>query len=163
MLKTRVWQPPSLKQHVRRCWEPAEIDWAIFRVPTMGRMGRMRMMMKKILRAASFTKMTNPDGWWPQCPTLYSIARSVFGRSRWSLKNWHDQAGERRPITSVRRTRCTGRPHCSCWQSFNLKWQMMQRHLCPQQLVSLWRILIAAAENCKCRKWHLAQGVVIWG
>jgi len=88
MLKRRDWWLPSLEQHLRRCWTPSEIVWAILQVPTMGRMEKTRMMMKKILRGTSLAKMTNSAGWWAQFLRRYSIAWSVFGTSRWCLTKW---------------------------------------------------------------------------
>jgi len=71
MLKTWDWQPPSLKQHLRRCWMRSEIVWAILHVQTMGRMAKTRMMMKMILWWASLGKDAEP-GW-----VMGSIARMV--------------------------------------------------------------------------------------
>jgi len=163
MLNRRDWQPPSLKQHLRRCWMPSVIVWASLQVPTMRRMGKTRMMRKKILWGASLAKMTNPAGWWAQSPKRYSIACSVFGRSRSRLMNWRNLAGETRPTTYVRGIRSTGRPNGRFQLSFNLKRCIMRRHQRQRDLVSIWRYLIESPGDCECRKWHLDRRVVISG
>ena len=159
----RDWQPPHLKQHWRRCWMPSEIAWAILQVLTMRRMGNTRMMMRKILRGASLVKMTNLAGWWAQSPKRYSIAWSVFGRSRWSIPKWRNHAGETQPIASVRVIRSTGWPNGMFRLSFNLKRQMNQHQQRQQHLVRVWRLLMVSPENCKCRELLFDQGVVICG
>jgi len=163
MLKRRDWQPTSLKQHLRRCWTRSEIFWAIMTAPSMRRMGETRMMMENILRGASFVKMTNPAGCWAQSQKRYSIAWCVFSRCRWSLINSCTQAGETRPTPSMRGMRSTEWLNWRFQLSFNLKRQIMQRHLCQRHLVSLWRVMIASPEYCKCHQWLLDQGVVVCG
>jgi len=119
--------------------------------------------MKKILQGASLAKMMNQARWWAQSLKQYSITWSVVGKTRWAMIKCRDQAWETRPTASVRGIRSTGRPNRRFRLSFNLKRPMMQRHQCCQQLMSVWRLLKASQENCKCCKWLLDQRVVIWG
>jgi len=141
---------------------PAEIVWAILQVPTMGRMGNMRMMIKTILSWASLATMRNPAGWCAQSQKQYSITWSVFGRCRSSLVNWRNQAGEMRSTTPVREIRSTGQAHERFQPSSNLKRKMMQPVLRWQHLGSLCKLFIASPENRNCDKWLLHQGAVIW-
>jgi len=122
MLKRRDWQPQSLKWHLGRCWTQSVIVWATLKVPTMGRMGKLQMMMKKILSEVSGAKMTNPAGLMAQYPYLYSMGWSVFSRSRWSLTNWCIQAVGMQPTTSVRGIRSIGQPGYCCHSTANSIW-----------------------------------------
>jgi len=90
MVKRQDWQPESLNHHLRRCSTPSEILCAILHIPKMGTMGNTRMMMRKILSWARWSRMTNPAGWWALSLKSPSIAWSVFGRCWWSLMNWRN-------------------------------------------------------------------------
>jgi len=162
-LKRWDWQPQRLKHHWRRSWTPSNIVWAILLVSTMGSMGMTRMMFKYILCWASWAKMTNLAGWWAQSPQQYSIACSIFSRHRWSLTNWCNQAAEMWPTTFVSEMISIWRPNRRFRLSFKLKQKMMQHRLQQQHSVILRRHLIVSPEPCKYCKWHLDQGVVIWG
>jgi len=96
-LNRRDWQPLTLKHYFRRCWMPSEIVWEIIQVPTMGRMGRTRMMMEKILRGASLAKMTNPAGWTAQCLNMILHRMECFRQKQMKLDqsmhpHWGDAA-----------------------------------------------------------------------
>jgi hypothetical protein len=70
------------KKRVRTWWLLSQTVWAILPVPTMKRMGMMKMI--KIYSWACWVKMKNSAGWWTQYLQWYSSAWRDFGRSRWS-------------------------------------------------------------------------------
>jgi len=109
MLKRHDRQLHSLKQHLARCWMLSETVWAILQVPTMRRMGKTRMIMKKIQSLASWVKMINLAGWWAQSQKRYSTTCRAFGRSRWGLTNWCNRDGGKQWTTLVREIWSTGR------------------------------------------------------
>jgi len=146
MLKRRERRPVILSQHLRICWMPSGIVWAIMQVPMMATMGNARMIMKMMQRWASWVKMTNLAGWWVQSPKWFSITCGIFGTTSWSLLNWLNQDEQTKPTTSGREIICTGRPNRRCWHSSNHNQKMMQLHLHQQHLESVWRIWKASAE-----------------
>jgi len=83
----------------------SETVWVILQVPTMGRMGNMRMIKRQT--RASRAKMMNPAGWRAQSPKQYSRTWGGFSRSRWILTNWHNQECWPLLTTSVKEIRCT--------------------------------------------------------
>jgi len=88
-LKLWEWQQDSPNRHFRRWWLRLETVWAILQVPTIGRIGKMRIMQRP--SRASWAMLTNQAGWWAQSTIQYSRAWRDFGGSRWSLTNWCKQ------------------------------------------------------------------------
>jgi len=160
MLKRHDRQPQSLKQHSRRCWILLESVWAIFQVPKMRRMGKMRMMMRKIQSLASWATMMNLAGWWAQSSKRYSTAWRAFGRRRWGLTNWRKRDGGTRPTTSVKEIWCTGWLNWRFRHFWRPKQTGQQPHHHGQHLETLCRFLISSLDNHKCRKWRLDREVV---
>jgi len=138
MLKSGDWRPESPKRCLRRCWSLLETVWVILQVPTMGRMGKTRMI--KRLSRASWAMMMNPAGWWAQSPKRYSSAWRAFGRSRWSSTNWLNPDGRMQHTTSVNEIRSTAHPNWGFRQLFSHKRLMTLRHLRRQHLESLWSL-----------------------
>jgi len=163
MLKRHDRQPQSLKQHLRRCWMLSEAVWAILQVPKMRRMGKMRMMMRKIRSLASRAKMMNRAGWWAESPKRYSTAWRAFGRSRWGLTNWCKRDRGTQPTSSVREIWSMGQLHWRFWRLWSPKQTQQQPHHHQQHLESLCRFWISSTDNPKCRKRRLDREVVIWG
>jgi len=163
MLKMHNRQPKGLKQHLRCCWKLSETVWAILPVLMMRKMGKTRMMIKKIQSLASWAKMMNMAGWWAESPKRYSTAWRAFGRCRWGLMNSRNPEGGTRPITSVREIWWMG------WRNWRFRqlWSPKQTRQQPlyhlQHLESLCRFLISSPDNHKCCKWRLHREVVNWG
>jgi len=125
MLKWHDRHPHSLKEHLSTWWMLSEAVWAILQVPKMRRMGKTRMLMKKIqslASLASWAKMMNLAGWWTQSPKRYSTAWRTVGRSRWGLRNWRNPDGRTWPTTSVREI---GSPEKLNWR-FRQLWSPKQ-------------------------------------
>jgi len=162
MLNTRDWQPPSLKYHWRRYWTPSQIISVIMQVPTIGRMGKTSLIMKMILSWVSRAKMMNPDGWSAQSLEQWRIAWSVFGRRRWSSTKWLNEAGEKRPTSSVREIGSTGQPDWRFQWLFNHKCKRIHPVLRRRHVVSQRRNLIQSRHSRKCPMWLLDLGVVKW-
>jgi len=108
MLNSRDWSPQSPKRLLSRWYLLSERVWMILQVPTMGRIGKIRM---KCQSRASWAKMMNRAGWWAQSPKRYSSACRSFGRCRWSMTNWHNRDGRMQPRTSVHEKRSTAQPN----------------------------------------------------
>jgi len=161
MLKMLDGQPPSLKQHLRRCWIQLETVWVILQVPTMRRMGKTRMM-KKIQSLASWAKMTHLAGCWVQSPKQYSTAWRVFGKGRWGLTNCQDQDVETWLTPSIREKWSMGRLN----SRFRQLWSPNQRRLDPhhhrRHLDGVCRLLKLSPDNHKSGKWRLNSEVVKW-
>jgi len=86
-----------------------------------------------------------------------------FGRSRWSLMNWHDRDGRTQPIHSVKKSRSTAHPNWGFQQSFNCKRIMMQWHLHRQRLERLRIVLTFSPEYRRSRMGPLDEEVVMLG
>jgi len=157
-LKSRDSRSESPKKHLMRCWLLSETVWVILQVPTMGRMGKPRMM--KRLSRARWAMMTNPAGSWAQSLKQYSRACRVFGRSRWSSTNWLNPDVRMRLTTPVHEIRGTAHPNWGFRHSSSSKRMTMLRHLHRHQWESLCRVLTSSPEYRKGRKGHLDLEVV---
>jgi len=163
MLKRHDRQPQSLEQHSRRCWMLSETVSAIFQVLTMRRMGKTRMMMRKIQSLASWAKMMNLAGWWAQSPKRYSTAWRDLGRSKWDLTHWRNPDGGTQPTVFVRAISRMGQLNWRFRQFWSPKQTRQQPHHHRKHLESLCRFLISSPDNPKCHKWRLDREAVKWG
>jgi len=161
MLKLDNWRPENMKRHLRRCWLLSETVWVMLEVPTIGRMGKMRMM-KRLSRASS-VKMKNPAGWWAQSRKRYRSAGRGFGKSRWSSMNWLNRDGRMQLTTSVNQRRSTANSNWGFLPSFSRKQMMTCWHLHRQHLESLWRVSTLSPEYRKGQKGLFYQEVVMSG
>jgi len=161
MLKSWDWRLESLQRVLRRWWLFSATVWVILQVRTLGRMWKMRMMKRQ--SRATWAKMTNPAGWWTQLPKRHSSAWRGFGRSRWSLTNWHNRDGRMQPTTCLREISSMAHPNWAFGQLLNRKRMMWVRHLHPEHWDSLWSLLRLPLQYCKCHVGLLDQEVVILG
>jgi len=108
-LKMWDWWMEIQNWHFRWWCLRSERGGVILQVPTMGRMGKMRIMKRQ--SKASRAKMTNAAGWWAHTPMRNCSTWTGFDRSRWSMKNWHSRDGRTQPTTLVREIRSTAHPN----------------------------------------------------
>ena len=160
MLKSREWWTECSKRLSRRWWLLSETVWVILQLLMMGRMGKMR---RKRQSRESWAKMMTQAGWCAKSRKRYSSAWRGFGRSRWSLMNWHNQDGSMQANSSVNEIWSTAPLNWEFRLFFNCKWMMTLRHLHRQHLGSLWNVLRLSPEYRKCRKGPFNQNVVLFG
>jgi len=151
----------SPKRLFWRWWLLSERVCVILQVPTLWRMGKMRMMKRQ--HRASWAKMVNLAGWWAQSPKWYSSTWRGFGQSRWSLTNCNIRVGRRQRSTSVKVIRSMTYPNWGFQQLLNCKRIMMLLHLHRQHSERLWSVLTLSPGCLKCRNRLLDWEVVISG
>jgi len=161
MPKMVDWWTDTPNRLFRGWWLQSETVSVILQVPTMGRMGKMRMIDRQ--SRASWAAITHPAGWWAQSRKWYSSAWTGLSRSRWSLMNWHNLDGRTQPTTSVKKITSKAHPISGYQQLPNRKQMMLQPHLHRQYLESSWSVLTLSSEYRKCQKGLLNREVVIFG
>jgi len=160
-LKTRDWRPESQKHRTMPCWLLTQTVWAILQVPTMRKMGKIRIMQTQ--SRTSWTKMMNPAEWWAWSPKLNCSAYRGLGWTRGFLTKWHNWDGGTQPTACLKETQCTAHPKWMVWQSLNREWMMMQLHLRRQHFECRWTILTMSPEYCQWRVGIFDLEIVILG
>jgi len=126
-LKTGDWWPGSPKQLFIGWVLLLKTAWAMSQLPTIRRMGKMRMMMTQ--SRVSWRKMMNPARRWAESPKPCSRAWTGFGRIRWRLRNRNNRHGTMQPTTGLNERRATVHPDWVFRHLFYTKQMRTQRHL----------------------------------